>query len=214
VSRANIVKLLNPPEDAEALTLDLSLDRGRTVTVQIRDADGQPVTCAIVAGMTATWPMTFALKQADCTVYGLNPKTPRTVLFYHPERKVGAVLTVRGDEAQPLTVRLGPMGEIAGRVLDVDGKPVAGARVILVYWSDAARELDRYLKQDQRPVQTDADGRFRVAGVPPGVPFDLGFGKGTVHLATLDGKPWFSPNQVTSGQTLDLGELRTKPFRP
>jgi hypothetical protein len=214
VSSANVVKWLNPAEGAEPLTLDLSLDRGRTAAVQIRDADGQPLSGAIVSGMTATWPMTFALKQPDCTLYGLNPKTPRTVVFYHPERKLGAVLTVRGDEDQPLTARLAPMGEVEGRVVDAAGQPVASARVIVVYWANSARELDRYLQPQQTQVQTDADGRFRVQGVTTSVTFDLGFGKGSVHLATLEGKPWFSPNQVKSGQTLDLGELRTKPFRP
>jgi hypothetical protein len=146
-------------------------------------------------------------------VYGLNPKKPRPVVFYHPERKLVATLNARGDEGKPVTVKLVPTGEVKGRVIDAEGQPVVGARVVLVYWSNPGRELERHLKPQRGQVPTDADGRFRLDGVITDLKFDLGFGKGSIHLGTLEGKPWFSPHQVKSGQTLDLGELRTKPFR-
>ena len=78
---------------------------------------------AIVAGMTATWPNTFTLKGDRCTVYALDPKRPRQLAFYHAGRMLAGTLTVRGDEKEPPTVRLLPLGCVTARVLDGDGLP-------------------------------------------------------------------------------------------
>src|SRR5205807_2657288 len=106
----------------------------------------------------------FTLPGADCTLYALDPGRPRTVAIYHAERQLAAVLRVRGDEPGPLAVRLSPAGAVAGRVVDGDGQPVAGARVIPVYRDGAGRELDRYLRRRRGLLQTDAEGRFRLDG--------------------------------------------------
>jgi hypothetical protein len=152
--------------------------------------------------------MTFTLPKAECTVYALDPAKPRTVVFYHAEQKLAGTLTVRGDEAGPLTARLGPAGVIAGRVLDADGQPVAGVTVGLIYWDETAREVDRHLRQRKELPRTDATGRFRIEGIVPGVKFELGFRKGPAALIL---QPRGQSRQVGAGATLDLGDLRPQP---
>jgi len=106
----NVVRWLDLPEPTDPPPLDLFLDRGRTATVRVFGPDGRLLTGAVVAGMTALEPTTFTLPGAECTLYALDPAKPRTVVFSHAERKLAGSLSVRGDEAGPLTVRLGPAG--------------------------------------------------------------------------------------------------------
>jgi RNA polymerase sigma factor (sigma-70 family) len=199
--------VLDLDENTLPFACDLTVDPGKTLKVQVRDPDDKPLTGTIVSGMTATWPGTFSLKKAECTIYALDPNRPRQVVFFHPVRKLAAVMKMRGDEKEPPTVRLVPTGGVTGRVLDGDGQPVAGAEVQLGYASKEGRELDRRLQQQREPVRTDKDGRFRVDGVVSDLKFGLAFIKGKDYLV---GEPKLGLKLVGSGKTLDLGEFRTK----
>jgi protocatechuate 3,4-dioxygenase beta subunit len=204
----NACKVLDLAEDAGTAKCDLFLDRGRTLTVKVQDADGRPLAGALVAGMTASWPITFPLRDASCTVYALDPTEPRTVVIFHVERKLAGTLTVRGDEKEPLSVRLVPTGTLAGRLLDADGQPVAGVHVDLTAADGTVRELYRQLRERGESVRTDRDGRFRLTGLVPGVKFGLSLRQGSTFLV---GEPRIGMKEVKPGQSLDLGEVRTRP---
>jgi hypothetical protein len=135
-------------------------------------------------------------------------------------------------------VKLKPTGTITGRVVGRDGKPVAGVWFqllfddgpgrpgVFIHGGYAARApteaesrrgwrtkgyLDKGLGVS-RSERTDAEGRFRLDGVVPDVPFDL--------VARLVGPPDKKGQQfltgevriarptVKPGEALDLGELR------
>jgi RNA polymerase sigma factor (sigma-70 family) len=211
----HVIKWLDPTVGIDPEPLELFLDRGRTTMVRIEGPDGQPLTGAIVSGLTAMWPITYALPRAECTLIALDPGRPRTVLFYHPDRKLVAVLRVRGDESGPLTVRLLPSsGTITGRVLDGDGQPIVGVRVSHYYPEDeSAQELRRYLSARgalATRTQTDMAGRFRIDEVFPDLKLDLSLRQGTTTLAGPKGNLWFGPHRVAGGKTLDIGDIRTK----
>jgi hypothetical protein len=205
------VKYLDLAENANTVSVELSLHRGKTATVAIQDPDGRPLTGAIVGGMTAVPGGTFALTKAECTVYALDPQKPRTLIFYHPDRKLGGQLTVRGDEPGPVTLKLLPTGTVTGRILDADGQPIAGANVGASYQLIAASGLDRFLAPGREPIRTDKDGRFRLDGVVPEVKFVLSLRHGQIFLT---GKPRIGVKDVQPGQTLDLGDRRTEPQGP
>ena len=61
-----------------------------------------------------------------------------------------------------------PTGAIAGRAVDVGGKPVVGAEVWGISWGAAARE-------EVGRTKTDAEGRFRLAPLKVEKPVDLWF---------------------------------------
>ncbi len=78
-------------------------------------------------------------------------------------------------------------GPVSGRVLDDAGAPVAGARVI-------AKDVGRYFdttSADKDGALTDADGRFKLAAVPPGsyrfIASDETHAPGASPPITLDG---------------------------
>jgi hypothetical protein len=142
------------------------------------------------------------------TARGLNPAQPRKLAFVHKGRKLAGQATVRGDEKVPLTVKLEPWGVIAGRALDEDGNPLADAELSVFFRDNATRWL---FEAGREKLRTDQAGRFRVEGLFPGVPFGLSFSKkGTFR----DPGEAYRKLSVTSGQTRDLGDVKTKIYRP
>jgi hypothetical protein len=149
-------------------------------------------------------------KTAAVRIYALDPDKPRPVVFLHAERKLAAVVTLRGDEKQPLTVRLAPTAVVTGRVLDEDGQPVAGVEVYTLYSSPAGQQLTK--SQDRNPLpRTDKEGRFRLEGVVPGLSMGLGFRKGRHGLVPEKQTEVTAPE---SGKTLDLGDVHTTSRAP
>src|SRR5205085_9987911 len=109
------------------------------------------------------------LKTARCPVVALDPEQLRRLVLLHPERKLAAIVTVRGDEKEPIVVRLGPTGVITGRLLDIDGQPIAGAYVVVRYEDRVASGLVGESFFRGAMPQTDPEGRFRLDSIVPGI---------------------------------------------
>src|SRR5262249_42017982 len=76
----NAVKIVTSEEGSAPVTANLYLRRGLTKTLKLVDADGKPVAGATVSGLTASYPICFAIKGDSCMVYALDPKKPRTIV--------------------------------------------------------------------------------------------------------------------------------------
>jgi RNA polymerase sigma factor (sigma-70 family) len=208
----NACKVLDLKENGPPVTCDLVFDPGITRPVHVQDPEGKPLPGALAAGVSALTLRAVPLKTATCQVYALDPKEPRQMVFLHTERKLAAVVTVRGDEKEPMTVRLAATGVLTGRALDGDGQPIAGAEVHVVYAGSAGQQLERIVGRWGRQPQTDKAGHFRVEGIVPGLEVQtLGFLKGRQVLVPA-GKLQVRP--VESAKALDLGDVRTRPRRP
>jgi RNA polymerase sigma factor (sigma-70 family) len=207
---SNACKVLDVRDDGTAVTCDLALDPGRTLTVNLQDPEGKPLAGAVVAGISPQALRTVPFKTAAVRIYALDPDKPRPVVFLHAERKLAAVVTLRGDEKDPVTVRLAPTAVVTARVLDEDGGPVAGVEVYTLYSSPAGKQLTK--SQDRNPLpRTDKEGRFRLEGVVPGLSMGLGFRKGRHGLMPEKQTEVTAPE---SGKTLDLGDVRTTSRAP
>jgi RNA polymerase sigma factor (sigma-70 family) len=202
----NAVKLLDLTPDADPVKCDFFLERGATRTLHIEDADGKPLKGTTVSGVAVMWPITLTIQDATCTIFALDPKKPRRLLFLHAERNLVGALTLRGDEKEPVVVRLRRANPVIGRLLTSDGQPLAGADIYLNWADFAGSEL--YGGPQKRPrVRTDKDGRFRFEGIVPELKFTLGIIRGeTIFL----GDPPIGVKRVKSNETLDLGDVRVK----
>jgi hypothetical protein len=216
-----------------SLKCDIQLDSGLSKTGSIVGPDDRPVTDTIVFGLTAipdpAWgtlprprrfgsPPPSRLKTSTFTAVGLNPKEPRHLVFLHPEKKLGKVVRLRGDEKGPLTVKLEALGAVSGRVVAEKGKPAVGWVVsaappnLFAYYRGYPIELLNNQRSGSsrwpvirwlpEPVKTDAEGKFRLAGLLPGLKYGV---------VVRDGS---SPGghredvAVEAGKTKDLGEIK------
>jgi RNA polymerase sigma factor (sigma-70 family) len=188
VIKYHALALINPPEREQSLSLDLTVQTGRRLRGTVVAPDGKPLTGVRVTGLTAL-PDHELLSSASFTVRGLNPRCTRELCFYHRDKALGRIVTVRGDETRPLTVRLDPCGSVRGRLVDKNGKPVSGITVSFLRrqnWFDA--------------FETDREGRFRAALVS-GAKFSLGLASLRPLLRDV------GEVEVNSGRSRDLGDL-------
>jgi RNA polymerase sigma factor (sigma-70 family) len=208
----NAYRLIDPAPDAKAITCDIPLERGQARTGKVVDPDGKPLTNVRVRGLAAPAALDSSKTLADGSfkAIALNPLRPRLIAFVHKERKLVGHVLLATDAKEPVTVRLQPGSVLTGRLLDEDGKPLAGITVSFLYSDDR----DGMWRGDEAafagPVKTDAEGRFRVEGIIPGLKFGLGFRKDKRFFVT-EGK--YRSMTLQAG-TKDLGDITAKPYRP
>jgi RNA polymerase sigma factor (sigma-70 family) len=222
-----IVPLAPSEKEPASTTCDIALEPGRTVTGTVVGPDGQPLTGVWTAGLTAVLPAPHyrtrlfeqspyrTLTTDSFTVQGLSPRQPRMLALIHPEKRLGKLQVLRGDEPSPITVRLEPLGALAGRILDAEGRPWAGLPIFAEFSPADARALPYEFSQVslgkinpfRHLVTTAADGRFRFAGLLPGLKYDL-----YTPAKKREAKPPFdSPRGLTvePGRDRDLGDIRS-----
>jgi len=117
-------------------------------------------------------PDTVTGADGSFTVTGIPPRTGVVLALCSAEASADPIV-LKEVPQEPIEVVLQPTGRITGRVVDLDGAPVAGAAVKLIreprVWG-AACSLALPLPCDpQDSGQTDADGNFALAGLKAGV---------------------------------------------
>jgi hypothetical protein len=237
-----IVRVEPSGADASSRCFDIMLDPGVTRRGTLVGPDGKPVTGAFAFGLTATSararfgePVLSGLTGADFTAVGVNPREPRYLVFVHPEKKLGKVRQIRGDEPEPLTVTLEPLGAVSGRLLDADGKPVRGLTItafptrkmaeykeypVDLLYRGGARNARRTQGRDWRPnpVKSDAGGKFHLDRLIPGLKYELLFTDAEFGAGVGGARPPLTVT-VAAGEAKDLGDLKhekdsPKPPRP
>jgi protocatechuate 3,4-dioxygenase beta subunit len=193
----NALVLLEPGEKEEALVKDVTLEPPRERKGRVVGPDDRPVTGVTVVGLPPYGLIPLGvetLKGAEVTVWGINPKANRPLVFYLKEKNLGfLVKELRGEPSGPLTVKLQPCGSVSGRVVDQDGQPVAGFRLsvsgMALHWAG-----------DYVWVTTDKGGRFRAAGLVPGQEYWVWDPGGLPRV--------FARVRVEPGKLKDLGDVK------
>jgi RNA polymerase sigma factor (sigma-70 family) len=175
-------KVLQIKPDAKVVQRDIILERASVLPVRIQDADGKPLRGVWVGGsVSPPWYSAIQCPEADCPVYGVEPGKPRLLVFYHPARKLASTFPLKGDEKAPVVAKLSPAASIKGRLLDAEGKPLAGVVVDANYRQHAASEVYNALHGEygaNRLVVTSADGAFAFDDVIPQQKLALSFRRG------------------------------------
>jgi protocatechuate 3,4-dioxygenase beta subunit len=203
------------PADGVGLHQDFALEPSPSLTIQLVDPEGKPLTNVTTFGRFSFTkhgdPNLYDKSQAE--VYGLDPAKTRTVLLLHRDRKLGAVLTIKPGEstgAGQRTVMLQPCATVTGRIVDAEGKPVTGG--ISVQLNGERDAFRPRVYSSMEPV--GADGRFRIDNLAPGGTYTLQARDRMALGLSASGKmdpPRFQPFELTrnlkpeSGQVIDLG---------
>jgi hypothetical protein len=203
-------RLIRPLGETGELTVDFGLDLGLRRQGRLLDSEGKPVAGARALGLSLSGPRYEAtLPGPEFMADALNPAKPRRLLFWHEGRKLAGTVVLRGDEPEPVTVKLQPLATLTGRALLKNGEPLVGYAVECDAWP----EVDwpgpaRRRKGEMAPQLTDKEGRFRITDLPAGVPLCLNIFRPSmrnfvVHQENIVLEP---------GQTRSLGDLRGEPF--
>jgi RNA polymerase sigma factor (sigma-70 family) len=214
----NAYKIIDVPADARDFTVDLILTRGLSRKGRLVDPDGRPVAGARCYGLSSTWGSIKTLPDATFEVHGLEPGYPRQLMFAHKERRlVGSVILKDEDfkSDAPLEVRLGPPGSVKGRLVDEDGLPLAGATLSVMSFElnglDNLPPGHHALWPDDETFTADADGRFEVVGLKPGVKCFIGVQLKTRPNVRLDtGQVFRNIVLERLGEVRDVGEVKVK----
>jgi protocatechuate 3,4-dioxygenase beta subunit len=206
--------------DPKSTHLNFTVEPGRSVKGTVLDPDGRPLAGANAAGFSAVPEFggrsPEKMATAEFTASALHPTKQRLLLFVHPAKKLGRVFTIPAGTSEPLRIRLEPLGSLAGRVVDAEGKPLAGRKVTVNLSVEAEdfQSLPAEVRFNYPTWQkviggeetTDQDGKFRVEGLVPGLKYMLG-----VHKEAEQFPDFLRKNlTVQSGRVTDLGEVRAK----
>ena len=213
---------INPSEsDPRSTTCNIALEAGRELRGSVAGPDGKPLAGVYAAGR---WPvfshdllMHEKLESDAFRVGGIKAGRPRTLVFFHPEKKLGKVVKLQGDETKPLPVRLGPLdAALRGRILDAKGRPWPGLTVSVGtllgrnVFRDASYPPEflwgytAWMNLDVGgKTTTDGEGGFRITGLMP----DLKYVFFVRHEAYDHGNLIVT---IDSGKTKDVGDLKIK----
>jgi hypothetical protein len=195
----HVLAEINPAPGAD-VTLELEVDPGRTVAGTIVDPDSEPVAAGVEIRTLDVFQTPERLPSGAATFkIGGLPPGPYRLDFIHRGRKLAGSVMLKGDEKDDLVAKLRPWGTVTGRVVDENGTP----RTDVEIFSTTRMVLDPERGDLEGKPTVDAQGRFRIDGLVPGVKYDA-WGQ---SAGKADG-PILKGVQVGSGEVKDLGDLR------
>jgi hypothetical protein len=207
-------RVIDPPADAGTMTADFTLARAPTRVLRFVDPDGQPVRGLAVRGLLGVPWAAAEVEGPEAEATGLDPDRPREILAVSNDGRFHARTSVAVGPEGPSTIRLEPAGSVAGRLVDDAGRPLAKHHCFLQYVGVVEPE-DR-IPQPTGSSETDADGRFRAAGIVPGLRVSASF-QGPVRPGAFMGPSTvYRPASVRDlvlrqGEARSLGDIEAGP---
>ncbi len=150
-----------PEKSAESCQCELALSPGPEPGVTILDSEGQPLSGAMVSGISPAdvvregwWQ---SREKAVFRVTGLTDHRIRRLLIHHAGRRLAGSLAIRDSERGPLVAQLQPWCIVLGRLVDRIGRPRPAVR--LSYQESLKDEGDA---MHRKALRLPADRLIRV----------------------------------------------------
>ena len=238
---SNYVIACDPKPNGPALDFPIALRRGVTLKGRIVGPDDQAVQNTWIIGRPAIDPRLYLSMRewsgsyhqlaasGDVELHGLDPDTEVSVYFLQAERRLGKVTRVRGKSASsgPLTIRLDPCGTATARLVDAQGRAIAGDRntslvdLIVTPGPDrlsrdpeGAKRLDGEAASLEsidpinysKPPASDAEGRISFPALIPGATYRIS-DQSTRNSNGLRAAQVRKEFTIKPGEALDLGDI-------
>ena len=189
---------IEPAPGTVALTRDLVLETGRSLTLTLIDPGGKPIKGPRIAGLGDSgsyWAMTPP-EAATHTITGLKPGKTRLLSFLDEKKHLAGELMLHGDETTAQAVTLQPWGILAGRVVNTDGEPLGEG---FLYHGP------RFPSGHPR---VGNDGRFRVERLVPGKSYQFDF---LLDSGRRFGGTLLKDVKLGPGEIKDVGDVVPQP---
>jgi hypothetical protein len=201
---------VNVEPNAEAVTLDLQVDPGKSVPIEVVGPDGGPLGDTEVKGLHELFQSgPVPQPSSSFEVVALDPSKPRRVIVLHEVRKLIGSALLKGDETGPVTIKLEPWGSVSGRIVDDEGHP----RKAMFINSPTGSSNPHPETHDILPgsdwnegIRVADDGTFFVEGLVPGLKYGATARTGFEAFGDL-----FTDVTVETGEVKNLGDLKVQP---
>jgi hypothetical protein len=210
-------RMIDVPAGIESLTIDLELTRGASRKGRLVGPTGKPVTGVQCSGHSDAWAEVQTLASNAFEVSGLNPGHPRMVIFGHKELGLVGWVVVKAEDspkdAPPLVVHLQRASSIKGRLVDEDGLPIAGARLSVhtdYPHIEGFGPPRQGLWPEEATYTADADGRFLIDGLRPGLKSSIHVQSKTRPGFRLDTGDVFREVTIQPDEIRDVGDVKVK----
>ena len=162
-------------ESGRTNRLEIELNPPPKITGVVRDASGKAVPDLQVS-VFPNWGQNAGGAKTDAKGHYEMPWDPQRqgpsgggfcLLARDVERNLATAQDIE-ESTTTLDLRLEPGLVVAGRVEDVNGKPLSNATVRVYLWSGNSGS-----QFDDKPIRADAQGRFEITAMPPGRKYSL-----------------------------------------
>ncbi|WP_422923030.1 sigma-70 family RNA polymerase sigma factor [Singulisphaera sp. PoT] len=200
---------IDPKLDDPGPPCEIRLEPSIRRPVRLIDPEGHPLAGARVSGLTNSMDEARELASSDFEAEGLDPNAGRCLLASHPDRSLAGFLSLKGNAEGPGTLKLEPWATVCGRLVDAQGEPMSGVRLGSYYTDGQGSDMSRSEGLLKPKPQSDADGRFRLPGLVPGLQATLTFAK---KERIFEGQKTAADLTLKPGETRDLGDIVIKPY--
>lgn len=170
------------------------------VTGMVRDENGLPVAGARIKVCPWEQGETTSDSEGRFEVRRDAPNRAPSVVPYvvarHFERNLAAAVEI-GEDQKVADINMTIGVTCAGKVVDVDGKPIENARVYLTFWSSGHGSSMAHQENT-----TDAEGYYEIKAVPRHYRYSVnagaeGYGQDYVHISTEDARDRFMVETIS-----------------
>ncbi len=206
----HILQEVNVEPTAREATMDLQVDPEGTIELTILDPEGNPLGGTEVIGVGDSWGSYQRQESSKVVLMGFTPNGSRQVVVHHEGRKLAGVKIVEASQGPAQTIKLALYGEVRGRIIAPDGTPRTNVHLGAGPHFSKKPKVAPFDHLPSSGVATDAEGRFRVDRLVPGLHYgasvsDRQFGL----LGDL-----FENFTVEPGEVKDLGDVKVENVNP
>jgi hypothetical protein len=236
-------RLVDVAAEAKTVPGDVVLDAGKSLPLKLVDPAGKPCAAWVFGLGAPATDRGEELTAGAGTIKTLTSGERRRIYARSLDKRFAGYLVLGGEEKDAVTLKLRPAARIKGRLVDVGGQPMPGVSFQVAYEDGPGRPGLLFLENLAARLQTEAEkqregraegfavfskwdstvgneatdeqGRFRIEGLIPGLPFEL-----KVQLTKPSDDPMMQKARYIvgmkviarptgeAGKTIDLGELR------